>query len=116
MSIGFFTCSDQNRCKTKKITIFLAINSGEYILFAGGVGSGVARFHTGYAQFSLATTGNVTNSLSHCTLLNDFYGAGCQGKVNETVTSALTDCTVGGNVFGGGNKAVVGGSTTVNIE
>ena len=65
----------------------------------------VTRFYTGYAQFSLATTGNVTNTLSHCVIEKDFYGAGCQGKVNGTVTSTLTDCEVKGSAFGGGYKA-----------
>ena len=65
----------------------------------------VTRFYTGYAQFSLATTGNVTNTLSHCVIEKDFYGAGCQGKVNGTVTSRLTDCEVKGSAFGGGYKA-----------
>ena len=65
----------------------------------------MTRFYTGYAQFSLATTGNVTNTLSHCIIENDFYGAGCQGKVNGTVTSTLTDCEVKGSAFGGGYKA-----------
>lgn len=65
----------------------------------------VTRFYTGYAQFSLATTGNVTNTLSHCIIENDFYGAGCQGKVNGTVTSTLTNCEVKGSAFGGGYKA-----------
>jgi hypothetical protein len=66
---------------------------------------GVARFYTGYAKFDLATTGNVTNTLNGCTIINDFYGAGCQGKVNGTVTSTLTNCTIKGSAFGGGFKA-----------
>ena len=65
----------------------------------------VARFYTGYAQFSLATTGNVTNMLDNCTVLTDFYGAGCQGKVDGTVISTLTGCTVSGSAYGGGYKA-----------
>ena len=65
----------------------------------------VSRFYTGYAQFSLAETRNVTNVLENCTILNDFYGAGCQGKVNGTVTSTLTNCTVNGSAYGGGYKA-----------
>ena len=77
----------------------------EYILYAGGNGSGVARFYTGYAQFSLAQTGNVTNNLQHCTVKGDFYGGGCQGTVNGTVNSTLTNCTLYGNAFGGGYKA-----------
>lgn len=66
---------------------------------------GVARHYTGFASFSLATTGNVTNNLDNCTVLESFYGAGCQGKVNGTVTSTLKDCTVLGSAFGGGYKA-----------
>lgn len=66
----------------------------------------VARFITGYADFSLATTGNVTNTLTGCTVENDFYGAGCQGTVNGTVTSTLTNCTIKRSAFGGGYKAV----------
>lgn len=65
----------------------------------------VARFITGYADFSLATTGNVTNNLTGCTVENDFYGAGCQGKVGGTVTSTLTNCTIKRSAFGGGYKA-----------
>ncbi len=81
---------------------------------------GVARFYTGYAQFSLATTGNVINVLTNCKIkkldasetvvineatLGDFYGAGCQGMVNGTVTSTLTGCEIAGSAFGGGYKA-----------
>ena len=66
----------------------------------------VSRFFTGYAKFSLATTGSVTNILNGCDIENDFYGAGCQGKVNGTVTSELTGCTIHGSAFGGGFKAV----------
>ena len=76
----------------------------EFIFNSRGAGS-VARFYTGYAKFSLATTGSVTNVLNGCTMLGDFYGAGCQGKVSGTVTSTLTGCTVHGSAFGGGYKA-----------
>ncbi len=65
----------------------------------------VSRFFTGYAKFSLATTGNVTNVLNGCEIEKDFYGAGCQGKVNGSVTSELTGCTIHGSAFGGGFKA-----------
>ena len=76
----------------------------EFIFNSRGSGS-VARFYTGYAKFSLATTGSVTNVLDGCTMLGDYYGAGCQGKVNGTVTSTLTGCTINGSAFGGGYKA-----------
>lgn len=65
----------------------------------------VARFFTGYAEFSLATTGSVINTLEGCTIKSDFYGAGCQGKVDGTVSSTLTNCKVDGSVYGGGYKA-----------
>ena len=76
----------------------------EYIMHSRGH-RGVARFYTGFASFSLATTGTVTNVLDSCTVLRNFFGAGCQGKVNGTVTSTLTDCTVLGSAYGGGYKA-----------
>ncbi len=77
----------------------------EFILYSGGSGTGVARSYTGYAKFDLATTGSVTNVLNGCTVQRNYYGAGCQGKVNGTVTSTLTGCTFMGSVFGGGYKA-----------
>lgn len=76
----------------------------EYLIHSRGHIT-VARFYTGYASFSLATTGNVVNDLNNCTILNSFFGAGCQGMVDGTVTSTLTDCTVLGSAFGGGYKA-----------
>ncbi len=76
----------------------------EYVMHSRGYQC-VSRFFTGYAKFSLATTGNVTNVLNGCEIENDFYGAGCQGKVSGTVTSTLTNCTVHGSAFGGGFKA-----------
>ena len=76
----------------------------EYIIHSTG-GQGVARFYVGYAQFSLATTGSVTNLLNGCTVNGSFYGAGCQGMVNGTVSSTLTDCTVAESAYGGGYKA-----------
>lgn len=90
----------------------------EYIFHSNG-SNGVTRFYTGYAQFDLATTGNVTNILSKCKVKKlpgtnsltplatsgDFYGAGCQGKVDGTVTTTLTDCEVEGSAYGGGYKA-----------
>ena len=65
----------------------------------------VARYYNGYAKFSLAKTGNVTNNLDGCTVLRNFYGGGCQGTVGGWVNSTLHDCTVYGNVFGAGYKA-----------
>ena len=61
----------------------------EYLVHSATKTLLVPRFITGYANFNLATTGNVTNNLTGCTIEKDFYGAGCQGKVNGTVTSTL---------------------------
>ena len=77
----------------------------EYIMHSRGHAT-VARFYTGYASFSLAKTGSVTNTLTNCTVERSFYGGGCQGTVDGTVTSTLTDCTIGRSAFGGGYKAV----------
>ena len=78
----------------------------EFLMHSSNKSQLVARFITGYAKFDLATTGSVTNELTGCTVLNDFYGAGCQGKVDGTVTSTLTGCTIMGSVFGGGYQAM----------
>lgn len=86
----------------------------EFILYSCGSGIGVARSYTGYAKFDFATTGNVTNVLNGCTVQRNYYGAGCQGKVNVTVSSTLTGCTFMGSVFGGGNLAPSkGGNLTI---
>lgn len=77
----------------------------DYIFYSGGTGSGVQRFFTGYSDFSLAQTGNVTSNLTNCTILNSFYGGGCQGTVNGNATSTLNSCRVEGNAFAGGYKA-----------
>lgn len=66
---------------------------------------GVARFYTGFASFSLAKAGSVTNTLTNCTVVGSFYGAGCQGTVDGTVTSTLTNCTILHSAYGGGYKA-----------
>ena len=76
----------------------------EYIMHSRGHAA-VARFFTGYAMFSLAKAGSVTNTLTNCTVEGSFYGAGCQGTVDGTVTSTLTDCTILHSAYGGGYKA-----------
>ena len=76
----------------------------EYIMHSRGHAA-VARFYTGYAMFSLAKAGSVTNTLTNCTVEGSFYGAGCQGTVDGTVTSTLTDCTILHSAYGGGYKA-----------
>ena len=66
----------------------------------------VARFFVNYASLSLASTRNVTSTLSGCTI-GTFYGGGNLGAVNGDVNSTLTDCTVIGDAFGAGYSASV---------
>ncbi|MBR4649449.1 MAG: hypothetical protein IKO67_04790 [Bacteroidaceae bacterium] len=65
----------------------------------------VARILVDFVKFSLATTRNVTSTLTGCTITNNFYGGGSLGKVDGSVTSTLTDCTVNGSAFGAGYSA-----------
>lgn len=64
-----------------------------------------ARIFVDYVKFSLATTHNVTSTLTDCTITGNFYGGGSLGKVAGNVTSTLDGCTVNGNVFGAGFSA-----------
>ncbi len=65
----------------------------------------VARLFVEHVLFSLATTRNVTSTLTDCTITGNFYGGGSLGKVEGPATSTLTGCTVKGNVFGAGYSA-----------
>ncbi len=65
----------------------------------------VARMFVEHVLFSLATTRNVTSTLTNCTITGNFYGGGSLGMVAGPATSTLTDCTVKGNVFGAGYSA-----------
>ena len=65
----------------------------------------VARILIDYVSFSLATTHNVTSTLTGCTINGNFYGGGSLGKVDGPVTSTLDGCIVKGNVFGAGYSA-----------
>ena len=67
--------------------------------------SNVARLWIEYVKFSLATTHEVTSTLTDCTINQNFYGGGNLGKVDGEIKSTLTNCTVGGNVFGAGFSA-----------
>lgn len=67
--------------------------------------SNVGRLFVEHVKFSLATTHEVSSTLTGCTITGNFYGGGNLGKVNGSVTSTLTDCTVNGNVFGAGYSA-----------
>ena len=65
----------------------------------------VARLFVEHVLFSLATTHDVTSTLTGCTVTGNFYGGGSLGKVDGPATSTLTNCTVKGNVFGAGYSA-----------
>ena len=65
------------------------------------------------AQFATTNTGNVTNTLTDCTINTNFYGGGFLGGVTGNVTSKLNNCKVNGSVFGAGYSASAG---TVNIH
>lgn len=62
-------------------------------------------FHA--AQFSATNTGSITNNLTDCTVLTNFYGAGNLGGVKGNVTSTLTNTKVYGSAFGAGYSAAV---------
>ena len=70
-----------------------------------GNGGNVARLFVEFVGFSLATTYNVTSTLTDCTITGNFYGGGNLGKVSGPVTSTLNSCTVYGNVYGAGYSA-----------
>ena len=68
------------------------------------------------AQFATTNTGNVTNTLTGCTILTNFYGGGFLGGVVGDVTSTLTDSRVMGSVYGAGYSASVPTVTIHNID
>ena len=64
-----------------------------------------ARILVDFVKFSLATTHDVSSTLTSCTITGNFYGGGSLGKVDGPVTSTLNNCTVNGSVFGAGYSA-----------
>jgi len=68
------------------------------------------------AQFATTNTGNVTNTLSDCTINTNFYGGGFLGGVTGNVTSTLNNCTVLGSVFGAGYSASAGSVSISNKD
>ena len=78
----------------------------------------VKRAYYRWARFAKTQTGAITNVLTNCTLLGDFYAAGnlaAVGGTTETgvnlgncnVESTLTNTTVKGSVFGAGFSAAI---------
>ena len=60
-----------------------------------------------WLQFGITITGNVSNTLSDCKILNNFYGGGNLATVDGTVTSTLTNTVVDGSAFGAGYSAAI---------
>ena len=60
-----------------------------------------------WIQFGITTTGNVSNTLTDCTIENNFYGGGNLATVDGTVTSKLINTKVNGSVFGAGYSAAI---------
>ena len=79
----------------------------EFIPMSGGMTTNVARLFVNYLSFSLATTGNVTSTLTGCKVTGNFYGGGSLGKVNGDATSTLTNCTLEQSAFGAGFSATL---------
>ena len=82
----------------------------EVINYSTGDGNGkfVNRSYYYSAQFATTNTGNVTSTLTDCTINTNFYGGGFLGGVTGNVTSTLNNCTVKGAVFGAGYSASAG--------
>lgn len=88
----------------------------EYFFYSGGRDAKkVGRFYVNFASLSLASTQDVSSTLTGCTIGN-FYGGGKLGSVNGDVVSTLTDCTVTGDVFGSGYSAAVPTVEVTNRE
>ena len=60
-----------------------------------------------WIQFGETKTGNVTSTLTDCTINTNFFGGGNLATVVGTVTSTLTNTKVLGNVYGAGYSAAI---------
>ena len=67
----------------------------------------IMRTYRHEAQFTSTAVQTVTSTLTNCTVLKNFYGAGNLGKVAHDATSTLNNTIVYGSVFGGGFSAEV---------
>ena len=67
----------------------------------------IMRTYRHEAQFTSTAVQTVTSTLTNCTVLKNFYGAGNLGKVAHDATSTLINTIVYGSVFGGGFSAEV---------
>lgn len=82
----------------------------EIVNLSTGTNAGNAVYRTYFyaAQFSKTDTGPITNNLTNCTVLTNFYGGGNLGGVQGNVTSNILGTThVNGSVYGAGYSASV---------
>ena len=87
---------------------YMADYEMEIVNTSAGTDDKKAVFRTYFyaAQFSATNTGSITNNLTDCTVLTNFYGGGNLGGVNGNVTSTLAGATrVVGSAFGAGFSA-----------
>ena len=68
------------------------------------------------AQFATTNTGNVTNTLTDCTINTNFYGGGFLGGVTGNVSSTLNNCDIKGAAFGAGYSASAGTVDIHNVD
>ena len=66
------------------------------------------RTYIHWAQFGTTATGNITNTLTDCTVKGNFYGGGNFGNVHGTITSTLKGNTViEGSAYGAGYSGAI---------
>ena len=89
---------------------YMADYDMEIVNTSAGTNQNKAIYRTYFyaAQFSATNTGSITNNLTNCTVLTNFYGGGNLGGVKGNVTSSLDGTThVYGSAFGAGFSASV---------
>ncbi len=79
-------------------------------------GEAVCRTYFYAAQFSATNTGPISNTLTGCKVLKNFYGAGNLGGVYGDVISELTDTEVDSLAFGAGFSASIPQVTIYNRD
>ncbi len=68
----------------------------------------VIRLYYRWAQFGTTVTGDVTSTLTDCTIIGDFFGGGNLANVKGNITSILKGNThVNGSAFAGGYSASI---------
>ena len=68
------------------------------------------------AQFSATNTGDISNTLTGCKVLKNYYGGGNLGGVDGNVTSILDNTEVQGSAFGAGFSASIPSVTIYNKD